>query len=154
MLRLEGEKGICVQPGFFHLRGKAIAQSVLSSAHHMAKHLQVHVTDYHREPGAAMENEFSGVVNAMPGFGYRKVGGASSGNPSSLSPPLLEQAASARQAHAFGRFRTAREKTWFVSGVAHGDAAYNETHPVTLKGPVAKFEWADRYAQIYFEQPF
>ena len=33
----------------------------------------------------------------------------------------------------------------------HGNAAYDETHPITLKGTVTEFEWANPHAQIYFD---
>ena len=33
----------------------------------------------------------------------------------------------------------------------HGLSAYNETNPITLKGTVTDFEWANPHAQIYFD---
>jgi hypothetical protein len=33
----------------------------------------------------------------------------------------------------------------------HGNAAYDETKEVTLKGTVTEFEWANPHAQIYFD---
>ena len=33
----------------------------------------------------------------------------------------------------------------------HGNAAYDETKEVTLKGNVTEFEWANPHAQIYFD---
>jgi hypothetical protein len=33
----------------------------------------------------------------------------------------------------------------------HGSAAYDEKHPVTLKGTVTEFVWANPHTQIYFE---
>ena len=33
----------------------------------------------------------------------------------------------------------------------HGNAAYDETKEVTLKGTVTEFEWANPHTQIYFD---
>jgi hypothetical protein len=33
----------------------------------------------------------------------------------------------------------------------HGNAAYDEKNPVTLKGTVTEFEWANPHSQIYFD---
>jgi len=33
----------------------------------------------------------------------------------------------------------------------HGNAAYDETKEVTLKGTVTEFDWANPHAQIYFD---
>jgi hypothetical protein len=33
----------------------------------------------------------------------------------------------------------------------HGNAAYDETKEVTLKGVVTEFDWANPHAQIYFD---
>ena len=33
----------------------------------------------------------------------------------------------------------------------HGNAAYDEKHPVTLKGTVTEFVWANPHTQIYFD---
>lgn len=33
----------------------------------------------------------------------------------------------------------------------HGNAAYDDTKEVTLKGTVTEFEWANPHAQIYFD---
>ena len=33
----------------------------------------------------------------------------------------------------------------------HGNAAYDETKEVTLKGTATEFEWANPHAQIYFD---
>src|SRR5581483_199131 len=33
----------------------------------------------------------------------------------------------------------------------HGNAAYDETKEVTLKGKVTEFDWANPHAQIYFD---
>lgn len=43
----------------------------------------------------------------------------------------------------------------FVAGVPafahHGNAAYDETRPLTLKGTVTKFMWANPHTQIFFD---
>ena len=43
----------------------------------------------------------------------------------------------------------------FVAGVPafahHGNAAYDETRPLTLKGTVTKFMWANTHTQIFFD---
>ena len=33
----------------------------------------------------------------------------------------------------------------------HGNAAYDEKHPITLKGTVTEFAWANPHTQIYFD---
>ncbi len=33
----------------------------------------------------------------------------------------------------------------------HGNAAYDETRPLTLKGTVTKFMWANPHTQIFFD---
>ena len=39
-----------------------------------------------------------------------------------------------------------------VSAFAHhGNAAYDDKHPITLKGTVTEFVWANPHTQIYFD---
>jgi hypothetical protein len=33
----------------------------------------------------------------------------------------------------------------------HGNAAYDDKHPITLKGTVTEFVWANPHTQIYFD---
>jgi Family of unknown function (DUF6152) len=33
----------------------------------------------------------------------------------------------------------------------HGNSAYDETRPITLKGTVTEFDWANPHTQIYFD---
>ena len=33
----------------------------------------------------------------------------------------------------------------------HGNSAYDETKPITLKGVVTEFDWVNPHAQIYFD---
>ncbi len=33
----------------------------------------------------------------------------------------------------------------------HGNAAYDESHPLTLKGKVTQFKWANPHTLIYFD---
>jgi hypothetical protein len=38
-----------------------------------------------------------------------------------------------------------------VARAHHGNSAYDESKPVTLKGIVTEFNWANPHAQIYFD---
>jgi len=55
---------------------------------------------------------------------------------------------------AFGRLLGAVILVLLVSGLArahHGNSAYDETKPVTLKGVVTEFDWVNPHTQIYFD---
>ncbi len=41
--------------------------------------------------------------------------------------------------------------TSFFASAHHGTAAYNMDHPVTLKGTITEFAWANPHVQIYFD---
>jgi len=55
---------------------------------------------------------------------------------------------------AFGRLLGAVILVLLVSGLTrahHGNSAYDESKPITLKGVVTEFDWVNPHTQIYFD---
>jgi len=55
---------------------------------------------------------------------------------------------------AFGRLLGAVILVLLVSGPTrahHGNSAYDESKPITLKGVVTEFDWVNPHTQIYFD---